>query len=300
MTSYRWDRERSAYLIAHSRSGTSRRRHGELLSRRSRQAAREAAGVGATLLHDDVTPPLWRRMLSDNDAGESLARVFFMIIGFCLFVTTIGPAVAMGRGLYAALWAVSPKIGRLWTWPLLVTSAVAVVAGWPAVLAHPGDINVGLLTRLPIFDISFTGGSYISAWLLWSLALAPAMASYFVWSWGWAGVPRKAVAPAVMNSDGTFREKSAAEKVKLFPTAPREVAAPMTDRLVPEWGQTLVEEEAELVEEIDEPAPAVVAAPRLPEPVVADESEAEDMADDEIGFMADNVEPEAEIEEGWL
>ena len=220
-TTYLWERERSAYLLAHSRPGTSRRRRAEVLARKARRGQRAGTGVAGSALHDEVTPALWRRLVSKDDDTESLARGLFVGLGACAGLVLVGPAVLIGWCAYKALERLAaPRIGRLPVWP-----GVAITVALLLVLVPLGVLPVGaqvhLLPHLPIVQVVYSKLD----WLTWQIVLAPAVTSYLVWAWGWAGVPKGAVKPAEKNADGSFRVTPDEEKVNLATIEPEAVDA---------------------------------------------------------------------------
>ena len=220
-TAYRWERERAARLLARGRAGTSSRRRSELLSRRARRGGRAGTGVAGSALHDDLTPPLWRRLTSTDEGGESMARAILLAAVTVVAALVIGPAVAAAVGLYRLLWWSSPRIGRLWVWPWaglgVVLIVVGLMLGW---LPAPSEVGVSLSPYWPVVRVQVATGE----WLLWQAALAPVGAAFLIWAWGWAAVPRSAVAKAVKNKDGSFRETPDRDKVKLDPLAGEQIS----------------------------------------------------------------------------
>ncbi|MGC0363812.1 hypothetical protein ABH922_001796 [Rhodococcus sp. 27YEA15] len=220
-TAYRWERERAAGLLARSRAGTSSRRRSEQLSRRARRGGRAGTGVEGSALHDDLTPPLWRRLNSTDEGGESMARAILLAVVAVDAALVIGPAVLAAVGLYRVMWWISPRIGRLWVSPWAALGAALIVVGlllgW---LPAPSEVAVGLSPYWPVVRVQVASGD----WLLWQAVLAPLGVAFLIWAWGWAAVPKNAVAKAVKNKDGTFRVTPDKEKVRLDPLAGEEIS----------------------------------------------------------------------------
>lgn len=215
-TTYLWERERSAYLLAHSRPGTSRRRRAEFLARKARRGQRAGTGVAGSALHDEVTPSLWRRLTSKDDDQESLARGLFVGLGACVGLALVGPAVLLGWGAYKALERfVAPKVGRLPAWPGGAITAVVLLALIPLGVL-PVGVGVNVLPHLPIVQVIYSKFD----WFAWQIVLTPAVTSYLVWAWGWAGVPKNAVGKPEKNADGSFRVTPDEEKVNLATIEP--------------------------------------------------------------------------------
>lgn len=215
-TTYLWERERSAYLLAHSRPGTSRRRRAEILARKARRGQRAGTGVAGSALHDEVTPALWRRLVSKDDDTESLARGLFVGLGACAGLVLVGPAVLIGWCAYKALERfAAPRVGRLPAWPGAAITAVLLLALIPLGVL-PVGAQVHLLPHLPIVQVVYSKLD----WLTWQIVLAPAVTSYLVWAWGWAGVPKNAVGKPEKNKDGSFRVTPDEEKVNLATIEP--------------------------------------------------------------------------------
>ncbi|MFM9378589.1 hypothetical protein [Gordonia sp. VNK21] len=209
-TTYLWERERSAHLLAHSRPGTSRRRRAEVLARKARRGQRAGTGVAGSALHDEVTPSLWRRLTSKDDDTESLARGLFVGLGACAGLVLVGPAVLLGWGVYKALeHFAAPRVGRLPAWPGVAITAVLLVLIPLGVL--PVGAQVHLLPHLPIVQVVYSKLD----WLVWQIVLFPAVTAYLIWAWGWAGVPKNAVSKPEKNADGSFRVTPDEEKVAL-------------------------------------------------------------------------------------
>lgn len=103
MGATRWEAERAAAVMARSRAGTSARRRAEILARRARQAGREGTGVAGTAVHQEVTPPIWRRAMAHDDGAEAGARLFFLAIGGAVVLWVFWPGILLGAALYGGL-----------------------------------------------------------------------------------------------------------------------------------------------------------------------------------------------------
>ncbi|GAA2375911.1 hypothetical protein [Gordonia cholesterolivorans] len=207
---HRWERERAAHLLAGSRAGTDRRRRAEQLARTARRGARSGAGVGQSALVDEVTPSRWRRMTTAEDGSRPLGKKVRVGFGYAVVGAVAGAGIAAGRGMYAGLARISPRVGRLWAWPW------GAVAGALGVTLWALDVPFGLGLRFDRrFPLSLFQWGPWWAWALWQTAIALVVTGYLVWAWGWAGVPKGAVAPKERNKDGSFRATPDSKKVRL-------------------------------------------------------------------------------------
>ncbi|UZF54056.1 hypothetical protein LH935_14920 [Gordonia polyisoprenivorans] len=208
----RWERERSAWLMAHSRPGGTLRRRADVLARDARRSARAGAGVSAAALQDEVTPPLLRRLTVPKDHGRRWPALLIVVVTG----VALAPAIVLGQAIYRALDRVSPRIGRLWWWPWLLIAVLAIGARWT--LTDWPVLGYGLHfdRHFPVTLLS-TGGLW--AWLCWQLSVAPLVVALEIRSWGWMGVPSKAVAPPDRNKDGSFRRIKDKHRRKLDPLA---------------------------------------------------------------------------------
>ncbi|QHN29427.1 hypothetical protein GII32_02530 [Gordonia amarae] len=210
---YRWERERAGELAKGERPASARRRRSQVLSRRADRRARSGIGIGASAAGDDIVPPWWRRALSEQDAGEGLARLIAMAVLGALAAGLVGAGVAAGRGIYWLMERCSPRIGRLWWWPW---ATAAVVIG--AVLKFLGPLtgpSLKLIPRFPMVWPDLTFGEWVASWAAWQLVIALSATAFFIRAWGWAAVPRKAVESSKPNADGTWRETPEAEKIDI-------------------------------------------------------------------------------------
>lgn len=224
MNAQRWEKERSAWLLARSRPGTSRRRRSELLQRRSARAARLArTGVADSSRHEDITPPLFRRMLAtDEGSGERLLRFIAVPLLFALAWLALWPAALLAAGVYFLLWRSAPRIGRLWAWPWFA-AGLLLLGGGAAVrelsglgpgawfVAWPPALHVHLPVLVPT--------------CLWAQAgLGLLLAGMLVRESGWAAVKPgsgRGKTAAKKNADGSFAKVADEDLVVLAPFAGR-------------------------------------------------------------------------------
>ncbi|GEE00388.1 hypothetical protein nbrc107696_08340 [Gordonia spumicola] len=206
----RWERERSAWVLAHSRAGTSARRRAELLARADRRGQRDAHGLTAAVAQDEVTAPLWRRVA----LGEGRSPIKAITYAGAVVVGGIvgGVGTAAGYGVYRAMWQVSPKIGRLWAW------LWAAAAGIGAVSLLALDVPLGVSVQLTRhFPLDFVQIGPWWSWAGWQLVIALATVAVMIRAWGWAGVPKNAAIKDPRRKDGSFRETPDHAKVALDP-----------------------------------------------------------------------------------
>lgn len=210
MSSQPWARERAAYLMAHSRTGTSARRRAEILARAARRGLTAGTGVGASPVQDELTPEWWRRVLGKEDRGVGVKAL--IVAAWAVAAAVVGPGVVVGRyAIYPALLRLAPRIGRLWAWPWLAVGGIAVVVRWVFTDWPWVGVSIGL-DRYIFADLVITGRWW--AWLQWQLAVAALTVGWAVWAWGWKAVPRKAVAPPAKRRDGSWRTDVDVEKAK--------------------------------------------------------------------------------------
>lgn len=214
MSAHRWERERAAWAQDHSRAGTSGRRRAELLAREARRGQLAGAGVGAAPLQDDVTPPLWRRLLTGEDVGLG-KKVGLGVVGV-LGTVIGGVGIAAGQGVYRVLLRISPRIGRLWWWPWAVLAALLLALRWMLTDWPALGFWLGIGRYFPGSFIGFGGWA---GWLDFQLIVAAATTAYLIRAWGWPGVPRGAVAPPERNKDGSFYVTPDKDKARLDPLA---------------------------------------------------------------------------------
>ncbi|GAA4525579.1 hypothetical protein GCM10023160_18680 [Brachybacterium paraconglomeratum] len=210
----RWEKERAAWLMGRSQPGRSSRRRAELLGRRARRLSRGGTGISETSLHEDVTPPLFRRWLTTSDgAGEQLARLIFVPLLFAIAWLVAWPAVAIGAGLYYLRWKKAPTIGRLLDWPWFVAGVAVGIAG--AALWHLSGVGPGLWfvpwpvavhVYLPVFVPTYlcvqtTAGLLLTGWL--------------VHANGWAAVPKGAAPKPEKDKNGEYLKVAEKDKVRL-------------------------------------------------------------------------------------
>lgn len=209
MTAYRWERERSAYLLAHSRPGGTLRRRSEILGRDVRRGTRAGAGMETVAVQDEVTPDLWRRLTRNPATSERGRRVRYGIAAG-VGAVVLGPGIVLGVAGYRALLRFSPRIGRLWWWPWAAASATLLVG--LALTGVPFGLRLHLDRHFPLTLLDY--GPWW-AWLLWQFAVALGVLAFEIWAWGWAGVPKGAVPKSDRNRDGSFREIDDSEKFRL-------------------------------------------------------------------------------------
>lgn len=221
MSARRWEKERAAWLLARSRPGTSLRRRAELMRRVSRRDQRSQSGVAETGLHEDVTEPLFRRMLAtDEGSTEKMARLVMVPAIFIVIGLVIGPAMLVAKAIYAVLWHFSPGIGRLWNWPWFAGGVVSmVVGGWivsavvtePVMWAEswPPELHV----YLPVFG---------PLWFWAQTTLGLLLTGLHIWRSGWQAVKPKSSRSKVAvkkNKDGSFKRIEDKDLVDLVPYA---------------------------------------------------------------------------------
>jgi hypothetical protein len=156
MATSRWEKERADWLEDTSRPGTSRRRRAQLLARRARRFSRGGMGTNASTRSADVIDPLWRRLLStDEGPGEQLARLTLVPTGYFIVWLTVGPAIAVAAAFYAGMWALSARIGRLWTWPWITVGVLFAAAGVQTIRAN-GWVPITISSDFMV-DIDWAG-----------------------------------------------------------------------------------------------------------------------------------------------
>jgi len=227
----RWERERAAWVMARSKPGRSSRRRAELLGRRARRLSRGGTGVAESSLHEDVTPPLFRRLLaSDEGATEQLLRMLGVPMLYGLAGLLVGPAVAIAAGLYFLRWYRAPKTGRLRAWPWPVAGGISLVLG--AVIQSVIDAGPGawftpwplaLHVYLPIL---------VPTWLWVQTTLGLLLTGWLVWANGWAAVPKNAVPKPEKDKHGEFIKTPDKDKAQLNPYV-GEKSTPRTKRTQP-------------------------------------------------------------------
>lgn len=206
----RWERERSAWVTAHSRPGTSARRRAELLARADRRGQRDEHGLTAAVAQDEVTATLLRRVML-GEGRSPIKAVTYM--GACIIGGIVGGVGAVvGYGGYRALWQVSPKIGRLWAWPWAVAAGTGAVAAWT--LDLPLGVSLRFTRHFPTDLVQI--GPW-GAWATWQVVIALATVAVMIRAWGWAGVPRNAAIRDPRRKDGSFKATPDSRKVALDP-----------------------------------------------------------------------------------
>lgn len=221
MRAPRWEKERSAWLLAHSRPGTVRRRRAELLARQARQLTRSASGLGESSMRDDATQSLFRRLLkSDEGTSDRLARLILVPVGYAsAWLLGVG-GIGIAAVLYRILWTHAPRIGRLRGWPWTVAGVALGIAGW-MLIDRGGLVDVSVWPRYMVIDVIWI--RVLGFWLWTQLTLGLILTGLYIRETGWAGVPADAVQTRTINADGSFRETPEAERIRLDPLADEDV-----------------------------------------------------------------------------
>lgn len=228
MGATRWEAERAAAVMARSRAGTSARRRAEILARRARQAGREGTGVAGTAVHQEVTPPIWRRAMAHDDGAEAGARLFFLAIGGAVVLWIFWPGILLGAGLYGAFYMAAPRIGRTAWWPPAVGAVVTLAIGWVSgFMARPWEMVLTPMPTWPILTVGVPLPDVPGAWLLskalWALVIGSVIFAFELRAWGWDAAGE--VAPPEKTRDGSWRQVTEAEKARLDPLAGVETPA---------------------------------------------------------------------------
>lgn len=263
----RWEKERAAWVLGRSRAGTSARRRAEMLGRRARRLGRSGTGVAETSLREEITPPLFRRLLStDQGTGEQIARFFGLLLGLAVIGLTVGPALALAAAIYGVLWQNAPRIGRLWYWPWLVAGGASALVG-VAVIALAGK-GTGVWLASGSMSVHVYIPMAIPFWVWTQLTLALLFAGGHIWRTGWLAVPVGAKPKPIKDKNGDFIKTPDSKKVKLDPLSG--VGVSVVETKVPEPKEA--PEAAEATAAPEAPAVAEVAAPQAapkPSPQVA-------------------------------
>lgn len=185
-----WAAERAAWLLAHSRPGTSRRRRAELLGQQARRDQRAATGVSDSGMHEDVTPPLFRRLTTTDDGtGEKVARAIGVPLLFAGVFAIAGPGMLGTKLLYRRAVDGSVEHGHLkpakW---YLAGVALAVLGALLCWLIKPVVIGVHLWTG-PI-EVHWLPWLLVTLWIQGSIALLGT--ALWITENGWAGVKSEA------------------------------------------------------------------------------------------------------------
>lgn len=204
----RWESERAEHLRDGARADTSRMRRADLLTRAAWRAQRGGAGLAGAPVHQQIPARAWRRWTT-APGGERRRRG---LLGFAALATAglIGIGLGVGYGAYRALEWSSPRIGRLWWWPWAALAALLVIARWLFTDWPVLGFWVGVGRYFPSSFIGFGGWA---GWISLQVIAALGMVAFQIWAWGWAGVPKKAVAPASKNKDGSWRVTPDSERL---------------------------------------------------------------------------------------
>lgn len=230
MGASRWEKERSAWLMSHSQPGRPRRRRAEVLRRNARRAERATSGVAETGMHEDVTPPLLRRMLTtDEGPKEQLARLVLIPAALVLIGILIGPALAIAAAIYGVLWYWSPQVGRLWSWPWFAGGVLLFIGG--ALLIGQLGTGVGVWIEVPS-GLHIYPPEFVPFWTWMQTSLALVITGWRIREAGWAAVkPRsgRSKAGVQKNKDGSFKRVADKDLDVLIPYGDDEpVSAPKT------------------------------------------------------------------------
>ncbi|WOC14316.1 hypothetical protein [Gordonia sp. MP11Mi] len=192
-----WARERAAWLMHRSRPGTSARRRAEILARSARQGSRASTGVDAAPMQDELTPPMWRRVGTGEEAGTG--RKVVLLLGATTAALAVGPGCALGAGLYRGRVALVSKFGRLrWQfWAGTATAALAVLM----LAGVPFGVRLRFDRHFPVNMLDY--GPWW-AWVLWQTAIALGVVGYLARAWGWPGVAKPERSGSTQQADGTW------------------------------------------------------------------------------------------------
>ncbi|GAB2636057.1 hypothetical protein GCM10027169_00230 [Gordonia jinhuaensis] len=209
----RWEAERADFLRDGAAPESSALMRADKLTRAAVRAGRAEAGLSGATSHAGVGRSWWYRQT--HGSGGERRRIGKLGVLAVLAAVWVGPGVLLGHGVYRALQWASPRIGRLWAWPWLVAAGALLVGRWIAsAYLHLGwpKLGVGLGTGR-YFPADFIGFGGLLGYLQWSLVVACATAAWAIRAWGWAAVPRRAVAPSAKNRDGSWREIPDSERI---------------------------------------------------------------------------------------
>lgn len=214
----RWEKERAAYLLGRTHPGTSGRRRAEIIGRRARRIGRAGAGLAETSMREDVTPPLFRRMLVTNEGPqEKIGRIILVPGLFGIVGLVIGPAIAVAAALYALMWLRSPRIGRLWSWPWFVAGSLVAIGGGLVLSVYASDPGLSVEPYPPSIHVYLP--VLIPTWLWSQISLGLIFAGLQIrWS-GWAAVQPGAVSKATKDKNGEFAKTPESKKIRLDPLA---------------------------------------------------------------------------------
>lgn len=157
----RWEQERAAWMVRHARTDAARRR-AEVALRRMRARQRREQGAGE-IPAVEVVMPWWPVSWVREAPRGARGRRAGMAVGVGVLVLVVwGPALILGRVIYAAWWAFSPKWG-----PIRVSLL------W----------SMGLASAVSCLAATWVLGGY--AWVTWWISGAYFSAGWHAWQHGW-------------------------------------------------------------------------------------------------------------------
>lgn len=276
----RYERERASWLARHSKDGSVLRRHSQILDRAARRAELDGAGVAQPAGQDEVERH-WIRTHLLGDAYTSNKMLVAVIVAVVAAVTVL-PGLVIGAALYRMLWLLSPRITRPRMWP----GIAAGMAGAAAVLA----VTLWML-GVPMRYIKIHLDRYFPSNLVelnnfaswgWQLVIGLLLATWLLYSWGWAGVPKRKLVAAKQLPDGSWERVPDKDLVRLDPgVEPDEEVENLPEP----------QRQLEAPKPQPEPEPEPVTVPTLPE-LTPDEVAAQEMAMTETFGFGDAEEPE--------
>lgn len=213
----RWEKERAAWLLARSKPGRPRRRRAELLARRGRQLARGGTSAGESPFHDDATERLFTRLMrTEEGSADKLARVILVPVAYAAVWLLLGGAIAAAGLIYRVLWALAPRIGRLWQWPWAVAAAGAGIAG-SLLLEHGSPVDVSVWPRYMVVYVDWTLFWANWAWIQLSAGLL--VTCLWIRETGWPAVPAHAARRPETDKHGAFLKTPDRQKARMDPLA---------------------------------------------------------------------------------
>ena len=273
----RYERERASWLARHSKDGSVLRRHSQILDRQARRAELDGAGVAQPAGQDEIER-YWLRTHLLGDAFSSNKMLVAVIVAVVAAVTVL-PGLVFGAALYRLLWLMSPRITRPRMWPGIaagMASAAAVLAVTLWMLGVPMRYIKIHVDRY--FPSNFFEWNSISSWG-WQIVVALLLATWLIYSWGWAGVPRKKLVAAKQLPDGSWERVADKDLVRLDPGVEPDDAE---EEDLPEPQRQLEAPKPQIAPAPVEPAPVVV--PTLPELTPDDIAAQEAQMADRLGF----------------